>query len=174
MTPLNPPIVPRKTYLGIWVILLLLLLLNWGLARIDLGVFNLVASLAIAAVQTLLMLLYLMHVRYNTPLTRIFVAAGFIWLMIMLDLTLSDYLTRGSVPGMMRKSWEHGAWPAPTEELPGPTPAAPPAQERPKPLGKQVGQQRLVEGSATRPSVHPRANASWLLPSQSQSAARVC
>ncbi|HEV2210345.1 MAG TPA: cytochrome C oxidase subunit IV family protein [Verrucomicrobiae bacterium] len=116
MTPLTPPIVTRKTYFRVWIVLLLLLLLNWGLAQLDLGPFNLIAALAIAFVQMLLMLLYLMHARYNTPLTRIFVAAGFIWLVIMLDLTLSDYLTRGSVPGLMRKSWEHGAWPAPTKE----------------------------------------------------------
>ena len=122
MTPLNPPIVPPKTYVGVWIALLLLLLLNWGLAQINLGRFNVVVSLAIAFVQMLLMLLYLMHVRFNPPLTRIFVAAGFIWLLIMLDLTLSDYLTRGDVPGMLRQSWEHGAWPAPTKESPGRTP----------------------------------------------------
>lgn len=111
MTPLNPPVVPRKTYFWIWIALLLLLVLNWGLSRLNLGPFNLVATLVIPFVQTLLMLLYLMHVRYNTPLTRVFVAAGFIWLVIMFDLTLSDYLTRGSVPGTLRRSWEHGAWP---------------------------------------------------------------
>jgi len=115
MTPLNPPIVPRKTYVGIWVVLLLLLLLNWGLAQLNLGPFNLVATLAIAFAQMLLMVLYLMHVRYNTPLTRIFVAAGFVWLLIMVDLTLSDYLTRGAVPGMLRKTWEHGVWPSPAD-----------------------------------------------------------
>ncbi len=37
------------------------------------------------------------HVRYNSRLTWLFVAAGFIWLLIMIDLTLSDYLTRGVV-----------------------------------------------------------------------------
>lgn len=105
MTPLNPPIVAPKTYLWVWIALLLLLLLNWGLAQINLGPFNLVATLAIPFVQMLLMLLYLMHVRYNTALTRIFVAAGFIWLLIMVDLTLSDYLSRGSVPGRREKSW---------------------------------------------------------------------
>lgn len=119
MTPLNPPVVSPKTYFWIWIALLLLLLLNWGLARLDLGPFNLVASLAIPFVQMLLMLLYLMHARYNTPLTRVFVAAGFIWIVVLIDLTLSDYLTRGSVPGTLRQSWEHGAWPVPTKELPG-------------------------------------------------------
>lgn len=130
MTPLNPPVVPPKTYLGVWLALLLLLLLNWGLAQLNLGPFNVVATLAIPFVQMLLMLLYLMHVRYHKPLTWIFVAAGFIWLVILIDLTLSDYLTRGSVPGTFRDSWKHGAWPAPRETpplgLPGAQPTAPP------------------------------------------------
>jgi cytochrome c oxidase subunit 4 len=96
MTPLNPPLVAPRVYVGVWVVLLALLLLNWGLAQFDLGPFNLVATLSIAFVQMLLMLLYLMHVRYNTALTRVFVVAGFVWLLIMVDLTLSDYLTRGA------------------------------------------------------------------------------
>ena len=78
MSPLNPPLIPRRTSAIVWVVLLLLLLLNWGLARLQLGVFNLVASLAIPLVQMLLMLLYLMHVRYSPPLTRVFVASGLI------------------------------------------------------------------------------------------------
>lgn len=134
-TPLNPPLVSPGLYFIIWVVLLLLLLLNWGLAQLNLGPFNLVASLAIPFVQMMLMLLFLMHVRYNTPLTRVFVAAGFIWLCIMVDLTLSDYLTRGSVPGTLRKSWVHGAWPGPRETpalgLPGSPEPQPPPPEAP-------------------------------------------
>ena len=55
------------------------------------------AALTIAVVKMLLVILFFMHVRYSSRLTWIFVAAGFIWLLIMLDLTLSDYLTRGLV-----------------------------------------------------------------------------
>lgn len=106
----RPPIQPR-TYIGIWAVLVLLLLLNWGLAQFNLGRFNLVATLAIAFVQMLLMLLFLMHLLYQAPLIRVFAAAGFIWLIINLDLTLSDYFSRGSVPGTLRQSWQHGAWP---------------------------------------------------------------
>ena len=108
MSPLNPPIVSRKTYFGMWLILLLLLLVNWGLAQLDLGPFNVIAALVVAFTQMLLMLLYLMHARYNTALTRLFVVAGFIWLLIMFDLTLSDYLTRDSVPGTFGNTWQHG------------------------------------------------------------------
>ncbi len=131
LSPLNPPVVSRKIYLIVWGALLLLLFLNWGLAQLPLGPFNLIATLAIPFVQMMLMLLYLMHVRYNTPLTRVFVAAGFIWLCVMVDLTLSDYLTRGSVPGTRRKSWEHGAWPSPREEPPLGLPNAPSSAQQP-------------------------------------------
>ena len=90
--PLSP-----KNYLQIWAGLLLLLLLTWGLAQLDLGPFNIVAALTIAVAKMLLVILFFMHVRYSPRLTWIFVAAGFIWLGIMLDLTLSDYFTRGLV-----------------------------------------------------------------------------
>lgn len=122
MTTSNPAIVPRKTYFLVWFVLMLLLLLNWGLAHVNMGPFNVIVTLAIAFVQALLMLVYLMHARYSSSLTRLFVVVGFIWLLIMFDLTLSDYLTRGSVPGTMRESWKHGAWPALTNTLPRPSP----------------------------------------------------
>jgi cytochrome c oxidase subunit 4 len=86
--------VPAKTYLGIWVALLALLFLTWGLARLNLGPFNVVAALAIAIAKMFLVILFFMHVRHDTRLTWLFVTAGFIWLLIMIDLTLSDYLSR--------------------------------------------------------------------------------
>src|SRR5436190_10204975 len=105
-------IVSPKTYCVIWLTLLMLLLLTWGLAQLNLHQFNAAAALTIATVKTLLVMLVFMHVRYKPPLTWVFAAAGFIWLVIMIDLTLSDYMSRGAVPGYPDKSWEHGAWPA--------------------------------------------------------------
>jgi cytochrome c oxidase subunit 4 len=91
---MNAHIVPRKIYIAIWASLMLLLLLTWGVARFNLGPFNVVAALTIAITKMLLVILYFMHVRYSPGRTWIFVAAGFIWLLIMIDLTLGDYLTR--------------------------------------------------------------------------------
>jgi len=84
----------KKNYLLIWAALLLLLFLTWGVSRLNLGPFNLVAALGIAILKMALVILYFMHVRYSSRVTWIFVAAGFIWLLIMIDLTMSDYLTR--------------------------------------------------------------------------------
>ena len=36
-----------------------------------------------------------MHVRYSTPFTKLVVVSGFVWLIFLIAITLSDYLTRG-------------------------------------------------------------------------------
>ena len=127
---MNSATVTKKMLFGIWLALLLLLLLTWGLAQLDLHHFNVAAALVIALVKMVLVILFFMHVKYKPPLTWIFVAAGFIWLLIMIDLTSSDYMSRGAVPNYPDKSWEHGSWPAPTKELPVPTPSPLPAPNR--------------------------------------------
>ena len=83
-----------KTYVIIWAALMALLGLTWGIARLNLGALNVVAALTIAVVKMLLVILFFMNIRHSTRMTWLFVAAGFIWLLIMIDLTLSDYLTR--------------------------------------------------------------------------------
>ena len=80
---------------GIWAALMVLLSATWGAAAFDLGRWNIVVAMGIAAVKTLLVVLIFMHVRYRTRLTWVFVAAGFFWLFIMVTLTMADYLTRG-------------------------------------------------------------------------------
>lgn len=67
-------------------------------ANFDLGRWNAVVALTIAVIKGLLVVLYFMHVRYSSRLTMVFVAAGFVWLIIMVALTLSDYLTRQWIP----------------------------------------------------------------------------
>ena len=96
---MNAHIIPTRVYLVIWAILMVLLLLTWGLAQINLHALNVVAALAIAVTKMLLVILYFMHVRSSPRLTWLFVSAGFIWFLIMAGLTLSDYLTRGVVSG---------------------------------------------------------------------------
>lgn len=98
--------VSKKAYVGVWVALLALLLLTWGLAEINLGPLNNVAALGISVTKMLLVVLIFMHGKYEKPITWIFITAGAIWLLIMVDLTLSDYFTRGDVTHV-RESWVH-------------------------------------------------------------------
>jgi cytochrome c oxidase subunit 4 len=91
-------IVSRKTYIVVWAALMALMILTAGLSRIDLGEWSTVVALAIAAVKALLVILFFMHVRYESQkMAWVFVVAGFFWLGILLALTMTDYLSRGSL-----------------------------------------------------------------------------
>ena len=62
---------------------------------------NPVVALAIATTKMMLVVLFFMHVKYSTKLTKLVVVGGLLWLLILLMLTLSDFTTRGwlGVPG---------------------------------------------------------------------------
>jgi cytochrome c oxidase subunit 4 len=91
-------VVSRKTYIVVWGALMALMILTAGLSRIDLGEWSTLVALAIAAIKALLVILFFMHVRYESQkMAWVFVVAGFFWLGILLALTMTDYLTRGSL-----------------------------------------------------------------------------
>ena len=89
------------TYVKILLALLVLTGLTTAVAYVDLGVFSTVVALSIAVVKMLLVALFFMHVRHSTKLTKLVVAGGLLWLMILLLLTMTDFATRGmiGVPG---------------------------------------------------------------------------
>jgi cytochrome c oxidase subunit 4 len=89
-------ITPRKTYIFVYLALLILLGGTIGGAYVDLGIWNTVAAIAIAVVKALLVVLFFMHVKYSSNLTRVYVLVGFLWLALLIGLTLADYLTRPS------------------------------------------------------------------------------
>jgi cytochrome c oxidase subunit IV len=91
------PIVPAKTYIFIYLILLLLLGATLFVAYIELAGLNIILAVIVASTKALLVILYFMHVRHSTTLTRVFVGAGFLWLVILVGLTLTDYLTRAGL-----------------------------------------------------------------------------
>jgi cytochrome c oxidase subunit 4 len=87
-------ITPVRTYVAIFVALLVLTGLTYVVALQDFGWLNTPIALAVALVKASLVVIYFMGVRYNTPLTKVTVVAGFFWLFILFGLTLNDYLTR--------------------------------------------------------------------------------
>ena len=68
--------------------------LTTAVAYVDLGAWNTVVALTIAVTKMLLVVLFFMHVKYATGLTRVVIIAGFFWLGILLTFSLSDELTR--------------------------------------------------------------------------------
>ena len=82
------------TYIVVFVALLLLAALTTGIAYINLGEFNTVVALAIAAIKMSLVGLFFMHLWYSRGLTRIVVLAGFFWLALLVSFTLADVFSR--------------------------------------------------------------------------------
>ena len=90
-----------KTYVLVFLGLIVLTVLTTAVAFVDLGPFSVVAALGIACCKMLLVALFFMHVRYSTKLTRLVLLGGLLWFAIMIVLTLGDIATRGwvGVPG---------------------------------------------------------------------------
>ena len=88
-------IVPLSVYFRVFGLLLFMTGLTVAVAYIDLDWGNTPIALAIALFKATIVILFFMHMRYNTPLMWLFGGAGFFWLLILLVLTMQDYATRG-------------------------------------------------------------------------------
>jgi cytochrome c oxidase subunit 4 len=90
-------VVPVRTYLVIFLALMAGTALTVMAAHQDFGMWNTPIALAIAVVKAVLVILFFMHVKYNTRLTQLVAASGFFFLLILFGITLLDYVARGSV-----------------------------------------------------------------------------
>ena len=87
-------VVPPRTYLTILLALLVFTGLTVWVSFIDLGPFNPILALAIAATKMILVVLFFMHVKYSTKLTKLTVGAGLFTFLVLVGMPLSDYWTR--------------------------------------------------------------------------------
>jgi caa(3)-type oxidase subunit IV len=85
----------RKLHVLIWFMLVVLHFSILGTAMLSLGAFQMPIILTMAVVQTVLVMLIFMEVRYGAKLVRFTAVAGFAWLLIQFTLVAADYLTRG-------------------------------------------------------------------------------
>src|SRR5580700_6011613 len=96
---MSHPVVPIKIYVGVFLGLIALTVTTVGVSKIDLGEYNFVVAMTIAVVKALLVVLFFMHVKQSSAMTKLFVVAGFFWMAILFAFTLSDYFSRGWLPG---------------------------------------------------------------------------
>jgi cytochrome c oxidase subunit IV len=85
-----------QTNVAVFVALLVLLFATLGAAYLPLGSLHFPTAMAIAAAKAVLIVVYFMHVKYSHRLTAVISVASFLWLAIMIALTLTDYLSRSS------------------------------------------------------------------------------
>jgi len=91
-----------RGFIFIYLALLALLALTFGVSFFNLsGSWGLILNLSISFLKAILIGLFFMHLNRSPGLTRVFAAAGFCWLAVLLSLALTDYVSRGwiALPG---------------------------------------------------------------------------
>ena len=65
-----------------------------GAAYVELGVLNPIVALAIASFKAVIVILFFMHVKYQSRLVKMTVGAGFFTFLVLITMTLTDYMSR--------------------------------------------------------------------------------
>jgi cytochrome c oxidase subunit IV len=87
-------VVSPRVYYVVFVALIALTVLTIVLASVELGPWHTPVGLLIAAVKATLVALFFMHVLYAGRLTWMLLGVGLFWLLILIGLTMTDYVAR--------------------------------------------------------------------------------
>src|SRR4029450_14086563 len=86
---------PKSTYYSIFGALMALTALTVYVAFQHLGWLNFPVAITIAFFKASLVVLFFMHVKYSSKLTKLLVASTFFFLASLFGLTMTDYMSRG-------------------------------------------------------------------------------
>jgi len=87
-------IVPYKTFVAIWLVLLALTGITVWVAQYDLDALNIWVALGIATIKSALVIAVFMHLKYEQLLFKLSLLAALAILAIFIGLTFSDVLYR--------------------------------------------------------------------------------
>lgn len=83
-----------KSYFAVFATLMALTGITVYVAFADLGALAAPVAVGIACVKATLVILFFMHVRYETRLIGLYAASGFVFLLILLVITMSEVIGR--------------------------------------------------------------------------------
>jgi len=86
---------PKSTYYAIFGALMVLTGITVAAAFVNLGSLNFPVAISIAIIKATLVILFFMHVKYSSRLTKMIVGMSFFFLATLFGLTMTDYLSRG-------------------------------------------------------------------------------
>jgi cytochrome c oxidase subunit 4 len=87
-------VVPPRVYVAIFLALMALTALTTWVAYIDLGALNVVIMLAIAGFKASLVVLWFMHARYESRLTKVTILGSVFWLLVLIVISAGDTFIR--------------------------------------------------------------------------------
>lgn len=83
-----------RTYIVIWIALLILTGITWGVSYVNLGMGNVAVALLIASVKAALVALFFMHLRFENRLVWAFALFPLFFLTLIILGTLADTMFR--------------------------------------------------------------------------------
>jgi cytochrome c oxidase subunit 4 len=87
-------IVTPIQYIYVFGTLLVFTGITVGAAYIELGVLNPVVALGIAVFMACIVILFFMHAAYQSRLIKMTIAAGFFMFLVLVSMTMTDYISR--------------------------------------------------------------------------------
>jgi cytochrome c oxidase subunit 4 len=90
---------PKSVYYTIFGALMVLTAVTVFAAFVELGILNFPLAIGIATVKATLVVLFFMHVKYSSRMTKLVVLCSLFFLAILLLETMVDYASRGWLPG---------------------------------------------------------------------------
>jgi cytochrome c oxidase subunit IV len=85
---------PVSLYVTIFAALMILTGVTVAAAYLNLGQFNFTVAIGIALFKASLVIWYFMHVKWQSHMTKLTLAAGLFFLTILLGMSLIDYASR--------------------------------------------------------------------------------
>ena len=122
---------PTTTYFTVFGTLMVLTAVTVAAAFTDLGALNFPVALAIAITKATVVVLFFMHVKYSSKLTKFVVVSCFFFLACLFGLTFTDYMSRGWFTSP-RGTTMAGTQVTVGSEQPKPAPATEPAAGAPE------------------------------------------
>lgn len=90
----NQLVIGPPTYLTVFLCLVALTLIMTGLSFIDLGIFNIIITLAIACTEATLTVVFMMHIKYSSRLVKMTILVGIFAFSLLICLSMTDYISR--------------------------------------------------------------------------------
>jgi cytochrome c oxidase subunit 4 len=87
-------VVSPVIYLIVFGALLVFTALTVGASYVEMGIFNPIAAILIACIKAVIVVLFFMHVKYSSKLTKLTVIAGIFTFVTLISMTLADYISR--------------------------------------------------------------------------------
>jgi cytochrome c oxidase subunit 4 len=97
---MSEPLTSVKTFVAIWITLLVLTGVTVGVAQLNLGALSVAVALIIAVIKASLVALFFMEIRYSHKMTQVVLVGGVVWLLILLLLSMTDYASRAWTAGI--------------------------------------------------------------------------